>query len=307
MNKNERMNALNANGFDTSKYFNVLISKDVPQGTTFTVTIGENGEPKVNMEAVQKILDNIEDEGYVKSSKLFRRWVMAQTFRMMKHKDGFNGALKEKPYNYQWTMLENELHAMSKLQKEDMLTFEKRRYFFTKEVIIAMLEDYKEKAKARWHDGNHDWNYYYDRVYYKALEIADAAIKELNSASNYSDYYRIVKEFNKDYNNCRPNVKLYIHTPKCKEWIDAYKGAGAYYSLQNYYMFHADRYVKIPAISDLTNGSYLVVTSQWALDVLENMKEIYKGNWWKLFGYFKEVIKLNDFSFDKAMYDKYHK
>ena len=33
-------------------------------------------------------------------------------------------------------------------------------------------------------------------------------------------------------------MKLPHETPQCKAWIDAYKGAGAFYTMQNLIRFH---------------------------------------------------------------------
>ena len=43
--------------------------------------------------------------------------------------------------------------------------------------------------------------------------------------------------------------------------------------------------------------------------ILQAKRAVYAvtGEWWKLFGYMKEVIKLNNFNFYRAMYDKYNK
>ena len=295
---NERMNTLVNNGIDTSKYYNLAIDKSLPKGTTLTVTIGEDGLPTINKADLQEMLNKIDDQGYVKNSKLFRRWVMAQTFRMMKHEGGYTGALNAMPYRYQWTMLVNELHAMSKIEKEDPEQFAVRKDFFTKEVIIAMLEDYKEKMNA--------WAKNYRWVARKAnvgVMIADITINAIKDVRTYEKYYMIMNEFLKEISKKGyENLELPKDTTKCKEWMEAYKGAGAYYSLQNYIRFHAGKTVNMPWGSK----SNIPTTRKAAEILLEKKREEYKGEWWKLFGYFKKVIEFNNFDFDYAMYKKYH-
>jgi len=305
-NRNNRMNTLDNAGIDTSKYYNVAIDKALPKGTTLMITIGENGLPTVTATELKGMLDQIDSQGYVKNSNLFRRWVMAQTFRMMKHEGGYTAALNEKPYKYQWTMVENELHAMSKIEKEDKELFKVRKDFFTKEVIIAMLEDYKAKLNAECRGIHLVWA---QRKHTEGIAIANITIDAIKQCTNYNGYYQIIREFNKELKGGRrdgyycPDLTLSRTTVKCKEWIDAYKGAGAYYSLQNYLRFHADTHVYLPTNE---RGRVLWATRLEAEGELEVKREEYKGQWYKLFGYFKRVIELNQFDFDQAMHQKYH-
>lgn len=294
-NYTDRMNTLNANGIDTSKYFNVMISKETPKGTTFTITIGENGEPQVNLEQVKGILNQIENEGYVKNNKLFRRWVMAQTFRMLKHPKGWAFALNERGYQYQWDVLENELHAMSKLEREDKELFEERKVFFTKEVILAMLSDYTEKLDENFKYYSHG---YREEKIATGCAIALTATYEITKARNYTDYYNAIKKFN---NYVKINrVKLDKASSHCKEWVNAFKGAGAYYTLQNLFMFHLP-IIKLPEGVEVNRD-----TAKSFLN-MKRMGYAETGEWWKMFGYMKDVIRLNNFDFYRTMYDKYNK
>ena len=244
-NYNDRMETLNNAGIDTSKFFNVAISKDTPKGTTFTITIGDDGKPTVSMEQVKQIFNKIENEGYVKSSTLFRRWVMAQTFRMLNHPKGWTEALKQKPYHYQWTMLENELHVMAHLEKEDPELFEERKVFFTKTVIIAMLEDYKSKLAL---ESAKYCNYYFKQRVAEGIGIADITITAINNTKTYKDYHYIIQSFNTELKKGHGiNLRLQSDTAFCKEWVDAFKGVGAYYTLQNLFRFHLPQYkTKLP-------------------------------------------------------------
>lgn len=299
MNRTNRMNTLNNAGIDTSKYFNLAIDKTLPKGTTLTITIGDDGMPVITDAELKAILNKIEDDGYVKNSKLFRRWVMAQTFRMMNYKDGgYTGALNAKPYNYQWTMLENELHAMAKIEKEDREQFEVRKDFFTKAVIIAMLEDYKDKLFE-------DCKGYYwrEEKLRQGIGIANITINAIKNAGTYDRFYHIIKTFNKEVKTGRPYIGLPKNTKKCKEWMEAYKGAGAFYSLQNMIRFHLGNNIILPDV--LACGRPTAVSRKEAEVILEEKRKEYCYEWYKLFGYFKEVIELNHFDFGYAMKKAY--
>ena len=76
----------------------------------------------------QKIMEN----GYVKNTKLFRRWITAQTFHLLNYKaygnpnrTGWECAVKDLyGYNYQFTMMLEEIRVLGILQKEDKEAFE---------------------------------------------------------------------------------------------------------------------------------------------------------------------------------------
>lgn len=297
MNRNERIDTLANNGIDTSKYFNFKIDKELPKGTTITISIGEDGQPKVDTKFVMDIMKKIDDEGYVKNSSLFRRWVMAQTFRMMRYEGGYTAALNAKPYSYQWEMLERELKAMAKIEKEDKKQFEVRKDFFTKEVILAMFEDYKKKWIER--ASKYHW---YTATKAEAVGIANITIGYIMTAENYTNLYHYVKEFNTEVKTGRPSIALPRDTQKCKEWVDAYKGAGAYYSLDNMFKYHlAKDNIRAP-FANMVH----IVNRTTALALLEQRRKEYKGEWYKLFGFFKEVVRVNNFNFEYEMYKKYH-
>ena len=149
LNKMERMNKLNAAGIDTRKYFTV----DLDNGTKIQLIIDENGNvAKVDDDP---IATEIIEDGYVRNSKLHRRFVMAQMFHMLNYVSydgkyrGYNDCLK-RAYGYEYTlkMMTEEIRVLSKLEVRDAESFAERSHFFNKAVVIAVLEDYLEKLKA---------------------------------------------------------------------------------------------------------------------------------------------------------------
>lgn len=138
MNKNERMNRLNNAGIDTSKYFNIELPKGLRAGSTISVVINEKGEPVVmNAPTKDAIANQIIEDGYVRNTKLHRRFVMAQMFQMLNYvsydgrESGFNAALNHYGYDYQFKMMLEEVKVLSKLEVRDAETFDERATFFT--------------------------------------------------------------------------------------------------------------------------------------------------------------------------------
>ena len=97
MNKklSEKLSVLEEMGFDTSKY-NVVINNDKVEITGVADAIVED-----------KQVDN----------KVFRRWITAQTFRMLDC--GYDKSLNSFDYKYQFTMMLEELRVLNKLQAKD--------------------------------------------------------------------------------------------------------------------------------------------------------------------------------------------
>ena len=116
MNKNERMEKLNNAGVNTGKYFSVNLPEGLAPGATIHLVIDENGVPVVanknnnyptatssmmrfkNEFMNDEIANQIIEDGYVRNTKLHRRFVMAQMFQMLNYVSPFDNS--KKGYNY---------------------------------------------------------------------------------------------------------------------------------------------------------------------------------------------------------------
>ena len=250
--KKERMEKLNKAGIDTSKYFTLNVNEGIPAGSKIHIVIDKDGNyiPEVVKEN-DAILNQIIEDGYVRNTKLFRRFVMAQMFHMLNYKSyngeysGYNEYLKRN-YSYEYTlqMMTEEIRVLSKLEVRDIESFNERKHFFNKEVVIAVMEDYLEKLKKHIEDmpdrnckgipykrikGRDIFNADLDKKVYYPVRSYIGSVKY---ARNYKQIYEVLVQF------MRNHIKLHHATPKSKVWIDAYKGAGAFYTLKNLVMFH---------------------------------------------------------------------
>ena len=95
--RENRMEALKAANIETGKYFSVTLPEGLKPGSTINVTISEDGSPvivspekKRNSEE-ESFLSQIYEDGYVRNTRLHRRWVMAQMFRMLNYKSYYTG------------------------------------------------------------------------------------------------------------------------------------------------------------------------------------------------------------------------
>ena len=307
LNRNERFEKLNAMGVNTSKYFTV----DLDNGTKIHLIIDENGNPvRVDGNESDPIMESIIADGYVRNSKLHRRFVMAQMFATLNYVSydgkysGYNECIKRR-YGYKYTieMMLEEVKVISKLEERDVESFEERSHFFTKAVIVAVLNDYMEKLHQYIENlpdhkckgvpykrikGAYVFNTDIDKKFYAPLR---RELGKIRDANNYATIYNHLRAF---MNNV---VKLPYHTPKSKAWVDAFKGEGAYYTLKNLIMFHNC------GIETMQKGYFAYGID--AMNCLYGKLDEYYGEGWRMFALMKKVISDNDFDFNKRMEEIY--
>ena len=310
--KKERMEKLNNAGIETGKYFTLNVNESIPAGAKINIVIDKNGNyvPEIVNEN-DNIFNMIIEDGYVKNTKLHRRFVMAQMFHMLnyvswdgKHR-GYNDCLKMSyGHDYTLEMMVEEIRVLSKLEVRDIESFNERSHFFNKDVVIAVMTDYLEKLQKHI-DAMPNRNCKglpYKRIKGKDIFNADLdkkiyapirnTINRISYAKNYTEIHRILEQ-----NFMRNRIKLPFETPKSKVWIDAYKGAGAYYTLKNLAMFH-NCGIKVDKMAVLYGVS--------AVAFLNRRLEEYKGEGWRMFALMKKVIADNNFDFGARMREIYN-
>lgn len=315
--KKERFEKMNIMGVNTGKYFTLDLPEGLKPGSKITLSINENGEYTVmnpNVTENDVVLNQIVEDGYVRNSKLHRRFVMAQMFQMLNYVSydgrdkGYNDYLRTRyGYDYTLKMMLEEVRVLSKLETRDKETFLEREHFFDRQTVAKVVEDYLVELKT-----------YVDKlpvknckgVPYKKVKginifVADldkklyfpvkSVASQIRCAKDYNKVYYILKNFMKKENM----VKLPYDTRKSKAWIDAYKGAGAYYTLKNLVMFHG---------CGIYTGTFnTVFKGTDAVAYLNKMLEAYKGEYYRMFALMKKVIKDNNFDFKKRMEEIYNK
>ena len=312
-NKENRVAALKAAGMNTGKYFSISLPEGLQPGAKINITIDENGTPVLTSDE-EALYDQVCTDGYVRNSKLHRRWVMAQMFRMLNYesydgkKFGYDAYLNDNyGYMYQFDMILEEIRVLGKLQERDTGEFNKRKRFFNDQVVVDLIKDYKTKLKKyieklpiRKCKGTPykricGKNIFVEDIYQKVLipfdNVAYNVVYNMTPDTNYMKLYLVLKrlvKFVKQY-------KLSFDTPKCKEWKNAYKGAGSYYTLMNMVKFHNCK----------ANGMYGLD----AVNFIEMLTDQYgeAGEYYKLFAFLKKTIEDNHFDFGLRMREIYGK
>lgn len=313
-NRNTRMDKLNNAGIDTGRFFNINLPDGLAPGATISVVINEDGQPVVVNNAAPQSYDavatQIIEDGYVRNTKLYRRFVTAQMWRMLNHKYGYHGALEGMPYEYTLSMMTEEIRVLGKLEERDKECFEERAHFFNKGVVMSVLWDYMEKLEAYvltlpeknckgvpyiTIKGKH---YFVADVEKKVYNPICDKIQKVFLAETYTEMYRALSVFMKT------KVKLPYDTAKSKAWIDAYKGNGAYYTCKNLIMFHGCRvYCRNFETFRTTEEP---MNRDRSLGVLADKLEDYAGEGWRMMAFMKKLIEDNNFDFDKKMREIYN-
>ena len=86
-----RKDTLKSASIDMNQFFSITFNEGLKPGTKLTVSLTDPDSGKVTKhdfssdlnKLYNEVSDEITNNGYVNNSKLFRRWVMAQMFRMM--------------------------------------------------------------------------------------------------------------------------------------------------------------------------------------------------------------------------------
>lgn len=282
----KRGDALKAAGIDPSKYFSIKI----PGGGEQWMKKTDDGGAVV-VAADDPVISQIISQGTVPNRKLFRRWVMSQVFHGLQADGGITEWIHRHYYNYQWQMLIEELRVQAKLYGKDPENYHDRHRWFNRELVVAMAEDYlKQLCDDAMHRKTHKCkgipyvsidhkDYFVTDIDKKLLHPLRQKMWQIRNADTAEALYKATRAFWQS-TPCGSNAYK-----QCPQWVDAYKGMGAYATMQNLIRFHGCQFPK-------DNLFYQVGKTR--LQMLENAAQAYEnGQGWRLFGVLKQMIEEN--------------
>ncbi|HBC22248.1 MAG TPA: hypothetical protein DC009_09355 [Porphyromonadaceae bacterium] len=163
----------------------------------------------------QKILAS----GYVPQPRLWRRHIMAQVFQDLHaahhcrpaSEENYDCFVNRRRKGYVWRMTAGEFKSQARLWEHDPVGFAERWRWFNKSLLEKMCAELTEAEvdAKRLHEVNK-----------KLAVLTDADPMDLHEAAKYV---------------CD---SLHAHERKSEAWVDAYKGAGAYFTMKNMILFH---------------------------------------------------------------------
>ena len=202
-------------------------------------------------------------------------------------------------YEYQWKMLMDELHAQMKMEGRDTVNFIDRNRWFNADTVADMANDYivqlkkrvdalkERKCKGIPYKRICNRNIFVSDLQVKLYNPLHMAVTRIKRVKNATQLYNAAKEFN----NMR--VRMLHDTPQSQAWVDAYKGTGAFFTMQNLIRFH-----NCIAIDD--NGKRL--DKYQSLAFISAKAEEYKdGEGWRLLAVLKKMLSDNNINIKKKM------
>lgn len=309
-NRKIRMEQLKQAGLEKGKFFSLVIPEGVKAGDVLRLQFGDDsGKENTDWD---EITSQIQEDGFVHNPVLFRRWVMAQMFRGLKYKnyiygEGYNAYLNSLDWKYPYKMIIQECKALSKIEKEAGIKSEEykiRSSFFTKEVIIDTWIDYLAQLKQKHQamlskniingkeavivlNGEAYTKEMLDSLYLSISSFISVAVRSSFGTKKFAKLYRYSKNFYKEYVCKYPLSKKYAK--KAQPWKEAYKGAGAYYTLANLVCSHDY------CVLDDSAGYSVTLFGEPAMAYVNKKFQQCKeeGAWWKLLGFLKATIASN--------------
>lgn len=302
MKASEKLAALAAAGINVSNLFSMA-------GVTGQEVIAriDNGQLAIVPDD-DPIFAAIMGHGTVPNNRLFRRWVMAQVFHMMNYKgqrwgmEGFTAALNAKGFKYSWKMVVEEFRVQATLEKNDPENFAERNRWFNKLTVLKMCDFYlsefqKHVNHLQFARLKHCKGVPYIRLRGRNVFVSDIDSKvfvpllkaygAIERSDNASSLYRGVESFYREMQRCWFEYGIAI-SPAFK---DAYKGAGAYFTIKNLILFHN---------ASFKNGC-VKLGQKKSMEMLESKAEEYKTEGWRLFGVMKKLIEDNNIDIVKKM------
>ena len=279
----ERINLLEQAGVDTSAY-----------------------ELKLNgivLKSDDNVVNEIVGNQQLTNKKLFRRWITAQTFRMLNSQTfnqnnkrweiGWDAYLRNRyDYMYQFKMMLEEIRILAKLEIKDKDKFMERIKFFNRYVVIDTCNHYINQL-FKYTDKNQNHKHIVKLAKYGEVFIYDLnklfvddlreIIDDITQSETYSEIYTFLKKFISKMN------KLPADTPKCPSWKTAFKGSGAYYSLRNIIMFHN---VVLEDCKDKDES---------LRKLEEYTSQLHYTEVWKLHYLLKDTIEYNNFDLTRSI------
>lgn len=296
-----RLAKLASKGVDVSNYVSLMDA----DGNEKIARIENGALAELSQLDLDVLERSIIENGYVKNTKLYRRWILAKLMRMVTDGRTIPSELKRLGYNYQWDVIFNELNTMMHLEKaNDARCFSERAMFYTLDFMkyscaqhLLHLVQFMEKCPPKKY-----YRYNEKTVRFglrgKIIPVKDmdkerektfAVMRAMVEAKSYTELYKLVKPYR--------NTKLTHDTPLLPNFVKVYTEAGVYYGAKNLIMFHNCR---------IDGKDMYESLDELTLNALEFSRN-HNDNGELAARFFLRLIEDNKFDFYKAMKEQYSK
>lgn len=283
------------------------------------------------LQTIVELIGKIEESGYLDANGIVRRWIPSQCLAMVYNNGGFHENLKARGVDYSWKVLVDDLKKQSKLyMNHDMEGYADRNRWYNSEIAYAMARDYYNTLcrhintmKHYSHNGrlyiklkcwmNNGKGVHVDELpmFRAQIEKAITCIKNTKTPKTLLD---AVISFDK---MIRQRINF---SPKeiCVEFANAYKAAGAYYTIKDLIMFEGCRLQvdnqgsvdQITFWDERCGRSRKFVETEESLEALERkasaiVQDGVADCGYKMLGLLKDFLEYNKFDFS-ATQNKWH-
>lgn len=237
-----------------------------------------------------EVITTILSKGTIPNRNLFRRWVMAQMFRLLSTNKCMSKQIRNYGYEYTWKMLIKEFEAQLRMaQNHDIELYNERALWFNKDVAFTMAINYinqlkghimrlrQRKCKGVLYVRVSGKNIFLSDLNKKIFIPLSMSAAKIKDSKTIGELLRNVHHFN--------SIRIRNNSLKqCNVWINAYKGAGGYYTLQNMIRFHN--------CLIFNNGHKL--NKDDSLDFIRRQAKNYSNEGWRMIGVLKQCLKDNN-------------
>lgn len=283
----KRLSALKERGVDTSALF-AMQTGEIAKLNNGVLSVLDDNDP---------IFSDIVNNGTIPNHSLFRRWVMSQMFHMLSDGQNFHQNLRKKGYGYMFKMLERELKVQCKLYADDKENFYIRNSWFNQRLVMCLCESYckalekhianipERKCKNIPYKHIGKSFVFCEDIYKKIISPLLEAVRKIRDASSPKELYQI-------YKNAFMRKYIKINEKMDGDFIDAYKGCGAYYTMQNLILFHG--------------CTFAGMSMQQSYDYIKKKQKAYSNHdgyseGWRMFAVMKELLEANNISIERKL------
>ena len=231
MNASMRLDELRKAGVDTSGFF----ALQGAAGEDIFIRMS-NGTPfRVGKEdpMVRRILAF----GTIPERRLFRRWVTAQMFRLLESPDGFDKTVKNRGAGYQWRQVIEEYRVQAVLAKHDAENLAERQMWFNLALAGKMTDGLVGQLKREQTRIRRVTKGLNDGHYKPFVPVSEEQLQKLEQLSDCVKRAKTPKSVHDCLLRFRNECPKFHNEAVSKDWLEAYKAAGAYYTLKNLIMF----------------------------------------------------------------------
>ena len=301
-----RMKALAAYGYDTKDLYNI----DKPDGDSVIGKMDDEGCIRPLKDDDDPIVKAILGTGSIRHAHLFRQHILAQLLPVIQSGKSVTDWIRHHGYEYQWKVVNDEMMRQSAMYRHgDLKNLELCQKFYNQGLVVSMAWKYYDalvqetrylkKNKVKKCKGRpyirmvqadrlveRGWiGIFVDEIKTKILEPTRNMVIAIRDAKDPIELHHAVEEF---YNKHIPATVYWNIEPKMhKMFVDAYKGTGGYWAMQNLILFHGCGLMN----KDTAEMFY----GQEGMRYLNELLDEHKSSGYWLFRALKEMIGYNHF------------